>query len=90
MASSTTTASLNVSVRLFARYAELVGQDLVHISLPAGATVADLLAALRVKVPQASTLPARLLCAVNLSHVLPSHLLRDGDEVAILPPLAGG
>jgi molybdopterin converting factor subunit 1 len=81
---------VKVSVRLFARYAEVVGQDRVEISVPTGATVADLLAALRVQAPEFAALPKRPLCAVNLAHVLPAHPLRDGDEVAILPPLAGG
>jgi len=62
----------------------------VEISLPAGATVGELLLEFRRLVPEALRLPERPLCAVNLSHVLPTHLLRDGDEVAILPPLAGG
>lgn len=90
MPSSVTSTAVSVSVRLFARYAEVVGQERVTVSLPTGATVADLLAALRTQVPRFATLPTRLLCAVNLMHVLPSHPLRDGDEVAILPPLAGG
>jgi molybdopterin converting factor subunit 1 len=90
MSSSSTTVAVKVSVRLFARYAEVVGRDRVEISLPSGATVADLLAALRVELPRFAALPARLLCAVNLTHVLPAHPLRDGDEVAILPPMAGG
>jgi molybdopterin converting factor subunit 1 len=90
MPSSSTSLALSVTVRLFARYAEVVGQERVEISLRAGATVADLLAALRAQVPQFAGLPTRLLCAVNLAHVLPAHPLRDGDEVAILPPLAGG
>jgi molybdopterin converting factor small subunit len=90
MTSSTAPAALTVSVRLFARYAEVVGEDRVEVSLPGGATVADLFAALRIQVPRFAVLPSRPLCAVNLSHVLPSHTLRDGDEVAVLPPLAGG
>jgi molybdopterin converting factor small subunit len=90
MTSSTAPAALTVSVRLFARYAEVVGEERVEIALPTGATVADLLAVLRLQLPGFAVLPARPLCAVNLAHVLPSHTLRDGDEVAILPPLAGG
>jgi len=90
MTSSTAPVTVTVSVRLFARYAEVVGQDRVSVALTGGATVADLLAALRLQVPRFTALPARPLCAVNLAHVLPSHALRDGDEVAILPPLAGG
>jgi molybdopterin converting factor small subunit len=81
---------LTVTVRLFAAYADSVGRASVEISLPAGATIGDLLAEFRRQVPEAARLPERPLCAVNLSHVLPSHPLRNGDEVAILPPLAGG
>ena len=81
---------LTVTIRLFAAYADLVGRVSVEISLPDGATVGDLLAEFRRLVPEAARLPERPLCAVNLSHVLLSHTLRTGDEVALLPPLAGG
>jgi len=90
MTSSTASDGLMVSIRLFARYAETVGRTRVEISLPAGATVGDLLAEFRRLVPEAAPLPERPLCAVNLVHVLPTQPLRNGDEVAILPPLAGG
>jgi len=90
MTSGTASGALAVTVRLFAAYAETLGRASVEISLPAGATVGDLLAELRRRVPAASALPERPLCAVNLSHVLASHRLHDGDVVALLPPLAGG
>lgn len=90
MTSSTASGRVTVAIRLFAAYAEAVGRASVEISLPRGATIGDLLAEFRAQVPGAAILPERPLCAVNLSHVLPDHILRDGDEVAILPPLAGG
>lgn len=90
MTSSNVSTQLTVTLRLFAAYAEAVGRPQVELSLPAGATVGDLLNEFRRQVPAASALPARPLCAVNLAHVLPGHALQDGDEVALLPPLAGG
>jgi molybdopterin converting factor small subunit len=90
MTSTSTSASLSITVRLFAAYAEAVGRSSVEISLPDGATVGDLLAEFRRRVPGAGALPERPMCAVNLSHVLSGHPLRNHDEVAILPPLAGG
>ena len=90
MTSSATSTSVSVTVRLFAAYAEAVGCSSVDISLPEGATVGDLLAEFRRRVPGAAALPERPLCAVNLTHVLSGHPLRNHDEVAILPPLAGG
>lgn len=90
MTSSATSTSLSVTVRLFAAYAEAVGRPSVDISLPEGATVGDLLTEFRRHVPGAAALPERPLCAVNLTHVLSGHRLRNHDEVAIMPPLAGG
>jgi molybdopterin converting factor small subunit len=90
MTSTSTSASLSITVRLFAAYAEAVGRSSVDISLPEGATVGDLLTEFRRRVPGAAALPERPMCAVNLTHVLSGHPLRNHDEVAILPPLAGG
>lgn len=81
---------LKVTVRLFARYAEAIGADRVEVTLPAPATVADVVRALRAEVPAASALPERPLCAIDLDHVLPGTPVTDGAELALLPPLAGG
>ncbi|HEX9582824.1 MAG TPA: MoaD/ThiS family protein [Gemmatimonadales bacterium] len=85
-----TRAAIRVECRLFARYAELAGVDRATLELPVPATVADALRALRSTFPGAAGLPERPMVAVNQSHALPSAPLADGDEVALLPPLAGG
>ena len=79
----------SVRVRLFARYAELLGAD--ALELPAGSlsTVAEVVAAVRC-LPGGEGLPARVLCAVNLRQSLPGDPIAPGDEVALLPPMAGG
>jgi len=77
-------------VKLFARYAELVGQDEVRLFLPLPATVADVVRRTRDEIPGASGIPERPLAALNLRHVKLDAPVQDGDEVAFLPPLAGG
>jgi len=81
----------NITVRFFARYAELTGCDTtaVHVS-GSSATVADVLARVRETVPGARDLPPRPLAAVNLRQVKLDARVEDGDEVALLPPLSGG
>lgn len=76
-------------VRLFARYAELLGSEAVEVELAPSATVGDAVRALR-DLPGGAALPARPLVAVNLSQAAMDLVLRPGDEVALLPPLAGG
>jgi molybdopterin converting factor small subunit len=86
---SLTTQIVNVRVLLFASYAERLGLDTVRVALPALATVADALAHVR-SLPGGDRIPPRPLCAVNLVHVPLDRPLTEGDEVAVLPPLAGG
>jgi len=77
------------TVRLFARYAELFGAEQVEVMLPPDARVADLITALRV-LPGGASLPAQPFVAVNLAQASLSTAVRAADEIALLPPLAGG
>ncbi len=81
---------VSVRCRLFARYAEVVGVHDLTLDLPRGATVADAVACVRNRVHNGHLIPVRPLAAVNHAHVLPDHVLAEGDELALLPPLAGG
>ena len=80
----------HVTVRFFARYAELMGRDTMSVPVSDSTTVADVLERVRETVPGARDLPPRPLAAVNLRQVKLDARVRDGDEVALLPPLAGG
>jgi molybdopterin synthase catalytic subunit len=82
--------TLSVRVRLFARYAEVVGRDSFAFQLPHPATVSDVVALLRAQVPNGKLIPERPLVAVNLEHVRADRPVRDGEELSLLPPVAGG
>lgn len=82
--------TVTVEVRFFARYAELLERERLTLELPIGATVDDALESVRQTLADATLLPARPLAAVNRRHVRETHVLADGDEVAVFPPLAGG
>ncbi len=85
----TAAPALTVRVLLFASYAEILGFDLVELSLEPPATVSDVLDRLR-GLPGGDRLPPKPLCALNRTHVRSDTPLSGGDELAILPPLAGG
>ncbi|MFQ6047090.1 MAG: MoaD/ThiS family protein [Gemmatimonadales bacterium] len=87
----TSRATLRVRCRFFARYHELLGREQCDLELPVGATVRDAVSAVReLTGARAAGLPDRPLVAVNREHALYDRLLADGDEMALLPPLAGG
>lgn len=83
-------ATGTVRVRFFARYAELVGRAHADVALRLPATVGDVVRAVRATLPGADRMPERPLAAVNLHHVKLDAPVGDGDEVAFLPPVAGG
>ena len=80
---------MTVTALLFASYAEALGSDRVELSLDAGTTVRDAVARLRA-MPGGATLPASPLVAVNLEYAAADRALASGDELAVIPPVAGG
>lgn len=80
---------VTINVLLFASYADAFGASSVAVDLPNGATVAELVRELLAR-PGAAALPARPLVAVNQAYAALSQRLAAGDEVAVIPPVAGG
>ena len=80
-----------VRLLLFAIYRELAGgRGELEVTIPPGADVAAALAAARARVPAFSRLPERPAVAVNRVYADLDTPLADGDELALLPPVAGG
>jgi len=82
-------ATLAVRVLLFGSYADRLGLESLEVRLPVPATVRSVLERVRA-LPGGGQLPERPFCAVNLAHVSLDHTVAAGDEIALLPPLAGG
>ncbi len=76
-------------VLLFASYADALGGPSVDVELIDGATVADVVLAVRALAPERALLPAPMV-AVNHAYAAPSDRVYAGDEIAIIPPVAGG
>jgi molybdopterin synthase catalytic subunit len=81
---------MKVSVHLFASLHELTGTRNLAVELPEGATLADLGNRLSQQFPGLSPHLQTLACAVEDEYVPWGHSLRDGDEVALIPPVSGG
>lgn len=80
---------MTVTVRLFASYAESLGRAEIELDLSEGATVHDVLLSVSA-LPGAERLPPSPLVAVNCAYATKGTHLRGGDEVALIPPVAGG
>ncbi len=81
---------MTVTTLFFASYRELAGVGELEVDLPVGATVADLISAVRTSRPGLASLPAEVAVAVNRQYSALDQRLFDADEVAFIPPVAGG
>lgn len=81
---------MTIQVLLFASYREMAGASRLEVEVPAGSTVAAVVATLRERGGGLASLPADPPVAVNRTWAPSDTPLEDGDEVALLPPVAGG
>ena len=79
---------MTVRVLLFGSWADALGARSVNVELPDDATAGDVLAALDGR-SGADSLPRPAL-AVNRCIVRSDARIARGDELAIIPPVAGG
>lgn len=81
---------MQVSLRLFAAAREAIGFTTLCLSLPEGATIADLRGQLGRDYPLVETMLATVAFAVDDEYVAIDHVLFEGAEVAVIPPVSGG
>lgn len=81
---------MRVRVLLFAALREAVGEKTLELEVRHSATLADVLAQLEAEHAALARYRGRLLVALNEERAPNSTVLRDGDEIALLPPVSGG
>lgn len=79
----------SVRVQLFGQHREIVGSSVVELELEAGGTVADLRGVLATHPVLGAWLGGSAI-AVNRRYKRDESVVAVGDEVAIIPPVAGG
>ncbi|HVU89154.1 MAG TPA: MoaD/ThiS family protein [Pirellulales bacterium] len=79
-----------VRVKLFAAARELAGQDALDVTLPAGATIAQLRQAIVAQASSLEGLSRHVWFAIGTDYADDAQPLVDGLEVACIPPVSGG
>ena len=77
-------------MRFFALYRERAGASEKNWHLRNGATLADLLGEIRKTYPGLVPPDVEIVAAVNEEYADGALALRDGDEIALIPPVSGG
>ena len=79
-----------MKVKFFASYKEALGKDELDLELEEDSSVSELLKILRKDHPKLGNLMETLVVSVNLEYANYERKLKEGDEVALLPPVSGG
>jgi molybdopterin converting factor subunit 1 len=80
---------MTVTVLLFASYADAIGNTSLELDVESGTTVSDVVERIRA-LSRDGRLPPAPMVAVNERYASPDSILAQGDEVALIPPVAGG
>jgi molybdopterin converting factor subunit 1 len=81
-----------VKVRFFAVLKKIVGKEEITLNLEDGTTLEQLIKRLEAEFPPLKQVlqEGKILISVNQEAAAKNRLIQNGDEVAFLPPFAGG
>lgn len=82
---------MRITVKLFAILKDRAGAaQAILEDLPPGATVIQAAHALAERFPNIASDLDHVAFAVNRCYTKPQAILKDGDELALIPPVSGG
>ena len=81
---------MTVQILLFASLKDALGCSQLALEVPAGASVAQVLALLEQRQPQIASFLPHVRVARNLDYAGAEDVLSEGDELALIPPVSGG
>jgi molybdopterin converting factor small subunit len=79
-----------INLKLYALIKDILGKDRIDMDWTNNMTVGDLRKKLDASYPILSIVNARFSISVNRKPVDDSELIRNTDEIAVLPPISGG
>ena len=81
---------MKITIKLFSLAKELAGFDQQEVQLNNGCVASDVVGHLAAGNPAFREWKKSLRLAVNCEYVDDGHPLKEGDEVAVIPPVSGG
>lgn len=79
-----------IRVQFYSYFKELTGCAATTETLPTGATLGALHDQLMARFPKLGAMKKSTLLAVGVDYQPREHVLQDGDEVSLFPPVQGG
>ena len=81
---------MKLTVHFHSYFRELAGVSQASFDLPPDSTLRDLTVKIYEKFPALQPLEKSTLKAVGVEYQRNDHILREGDEISLFPPVQGG
>ena len=81
---------MKVEVQFFSYFRDATGCASATEELSEGATIRQLMQRIHERFPKLAPAARSTLIAVDLEYASPNHILKDGDQVSLFPPVQGG
>jgi MoaD family protein len=81
---------IKVRAELYSRLKEIIDASVIELSLPENATVNSLFEQLKKRYPELRDFDKSVLFGIGVEFVDRDRELKDGDTIAIMPPVQGG
>ena len=88
--SSVSARRMKINVTFYSYFRDLTGLAQSSETMPEGSTLGELHDRLKARFPKLAEMAKSTLIAVGVEYQDRSHVLRDGDEVSLFPPVQGG
>jgi len=81
---------MDITVHFYSYFKDLTGCAQIVETVTGGCTVGELQARLVTRFPKLAAMQKSTLIAVGVEYQPRSHVLKEGDEVSLFPPVQGG
>jgi len=81
---------IKITILYFAHASDIAGKKMENIKIQSNTKISDLFLHLITKYPRLKEMEKSLQISVNREIVKKNFKIKDGDEIALLPPISGG
>ena len=81
---------MEVKITFFGRFREITGENEITLEIKKDLTLKEILEIILRKYPKLKEEKNNMLFSVNHRYASLETIVRDGDEIAVFPPVGGG